>query len=121
MDKILLNQMMFYGYHGLFPEENKLGQRFYVDLELHADLSKAAAADDMNASIDYGHVHDVVKAVVEGEPKNLLEAVAETVAQELFDTFSLLEACSVKVIKPDAPIPSPFGSAAVEIFRERPS
>ncbi|HLR08560.1 MAG TPA: dihydroneopterin aldolase [Bacillota bacterium] len=121
MDKILLKKMVFYGYHGLFPEETKLGQRFYVDLELHADLSKAAATDDIGASVDYGRVYDTVKNVVEGEPKKLIETVAESIAQELFHTFSLLRACSVKVTKPDAPIPASFESVAVEIFRERPS
>lgn len=119
MDKILLNQMMFYGYHGLFPEENKLGQRFFVDAELMLDLKKSSRSDDMNDSIHYGDVYNVIKAIMEGEPKNLVEAVAEDMADALFYSFDLLEACKLKVIKPDPPIPGHYQSVAVEIFRER--
>ncbi|MDQ0352678.1 dihydroneopterin aldolase [Alkalibacillus filiformis] len=119
MDKILLNGLMFYGYHGLFPEENKLGQRFTVDLELKCDLSKAGQSDRMNDSIDYGQVYEVARAVVEGEARNLIEAVAEELAQQMFEAFSSLEAITVKIDKPGPPIPGYYQSASVVIERER--
>lgn len=119
MDKILLNQMAFYGYHGLFPEETKLGQRFLVDAELMLDLKKSSRSDDMNDSIDYGEVYNVIKEVVEGKPKNLVETIAEQIADELFRTFNLLEACRLRVTKPDPPIAGHYQSVAVEIFREK--
>ncbi|ALX49423.1 dihydroneopterin aldolase [Lentibacillus amyloliquefaciens] len=119
MDKILLNQMAFYGYHGLFPEETKLGQRFVVDAELMLDLQKSSRSDDMNDSIDYGEIYNVVKEIVEGKPKNLVETIAEQIADELFRSFDLLEACQLKVTKPDPPIPGHYQSVAVEIYRER--
>jgi dihydroneopterin aldolase len=119
LDKILLNQMAFYGYHGLFPEENKLGQRFYVDAELMLNLKKSSHSDNMDDSIDYGEIYNTIKNVVEGEPKNLVEAVAENIADELFHAFELLEACKLKVTKPNPPIPGHYQSVAVEIFRER--
>ncbi|WP_188456122.1 dihydroneopterin aldolase [Virgibacillus oceani] len=119
MDKILMNQMEFYGYHGLFPEENKLGQRFYVDVELMTDLKKAGKSDNMADSIDYGHVYELVKEVTEGESKNLVETVAESIADSLLSTFTNLSACTVKVTKPDPPIPGHYQSVAVEIFREK--
>ncbi|WP_067729650.1 dihydroneopterin aldolase [Oceanobacillus damuensis] len=119
MDKILLNNMQFYGFHGLLPEENKLGQRFYVDLELYLDLKNAGNTDNMYDSVHYGHVFDVVKEVVEGEAKNLIEAVAELISKQLFSSFELLEACKVKVVKPDPPIPGHYQSVAVEIYREK--
>lgn len=111
--------MQFYGYHGLLPEERKLGQRFQVDLELYLDLQKSGMSDQMADSIDYSKVYEVVKQVVEGEAKNLIEAVAETIAQQLLKTFDLLEACLVRVIKPDPPIAGHYDSVAVEIYRER--
>lgn len=110
---------MFYGYHGLFPEENKLGQRFTVDLELKCDLSKAGQSDRMNDSIDYGQVYEVARAVVEGEARNLIEAVAEELAQQMFEAFSSLEAITVKIDKPGPPIPGYYQSASVVIERER--
>ncbi|WP_010531194.1 dihydroneopterin aldolase [Lentibacillus jeotgali] len=119
MDKILLNQMEFYGYHGLFPEENTLGQRFYVDVELMLDLKTSSRSDDMNDSIDYGEIYNVVKNIMEGKPKKLVEAIAEDIADELFRSFNLLESCKLKVIKPDPPIPGHYQSVAVQIFRER--
>jgi 7,8-dihydroneopterin aldolase/epimerase/oxygenase len=119
MDKIYMNQLQFYGYHGLFPEENKLGQRFIVDAVLELDLHKAGESDDMTQSIHYGQAFEVIKDVVEGRAKNLIEAVAEEIAKQLFAAFSLLEACTVKVIKPDPPIAGHYESVAVEIRRER--
>lgn len=114
-----MNQMSFYGYHGLFPEENKLGQRFLVDLELELDLKKAGTTDDMNESINYGDVYAVTQKIVEGEAKNLVETIAEDLASSLLNNFSKLHACKVKVIKPDPPIPGHYDSVAVEIYRER--
>ena len=119
MDKIILQNMQFYGYHGLFPEENKLGQRFNVDVELLVDLKKAGKTDDMLDSIHYGQAFELVKTVVQGETMNLIEAVAEKIATQLLKEFNLLTACKVKVIKPDPPIPGHYQSVAVEIFRER--
>ncbi len=119
LDKILINQMAFYGYHGLFPEENKLGQRFYVDIQLMLDLKNSSKSDDMNDSINYGDVFELIKGIMEGKPKNLIEAVAEDISDALFQAFDLLSACTVKVIKPDPPIPGHYQSVAVEITRER--
>ncbi|HLR54180.1 MAG TPA: dihydroneopterin aldolase [Pseudogracilibacillus sp.] len=119
MDKIKLNQLQFYGYHGLFPEENKLGQRFIVDVELYLSLKKAGQTDDMYDSIDYGKAYEVLQSIVEGEAKNLIEAVASESATVLLSTFSKLKACRIQIIKPDPPIRGQYESVAVEIYRER--
>ncbi|UJL46512.1 dihydroneopterin aldolase [Virgibacillus sp. NKC19-16] len=119
MDKIMLNTMQFYGFHGLLPEENKLGQRFNVDVELFMDLKRPGKTDDMNDSIHYGQVYELIKEIAEGEAKHLIEAVAETIAEALLTSFELLTACTVKVTKPDPPIPGHYQSVAVEIFREK--
>ncbi|MET3683740.1 dihydroneopterin aldolase [Alkalibacillus flavidus] len=120
MDKVKLNGMMFYGYHGLYPEENKLGQRFTVDLELMLDLSEAGRRDQMGDSIDYGQAYEVAQSVVEGKAYNLVETVAETLAEEMFKSFSVLQAIKVTVDKPGPPIPGYYQSVAIEIERERP-
>ncbi|WP_100011869.1 dihydroneopterin aldolase [Lentibacillus sediminis] len=119
MDKIMLNGMKFYGFHGLLPEENKLGQRFQVDTELFLDLTKPGQSDQMDDSIHYGQAYDLVKEIVEGEAKQLLESVADTIAARLLEEFSLLAACTVRVTKPDPPIAGHYDSVAVEIYRER--
>ncbi|GIO24222.1 dihydroneopterin aldolase [Oceanobacillus sp. J11TS1] len=119
MDKITLKRMQFYGYHGLLPEENTLGQRFYVDADLYLSLKKAGKSDAMEDSIHYGEAYERIKYVVEEKQFNLIEAVAEAIADELFASFEQLEACTIHVTKPDPPIPGHYDSVAVEIYRER--
>src|SRR5699024_10573268 len=119
LDKIILRQMQFYGFHGLLPEENKLGQRFNVDVELNLDLRKPGQTDQMEDSIDYSMVYEVIEEIVEGEAKNLIESVAESIARSLLNTFGLLQSCQVRVVKPDPPIVGHYESIAVEVYRER--
>ncbi|MCT1901837.1 dihydroneopterin aldolase [Oceanobacillus sojae] len=119
MDKIVLKRMQFYGYHGLLPEENTLGQRFYVDADLYLSLKKAGESDAMEDSVHYGEAYEKIKHIVEEKRFNLIEAVAEAIAEELFVSFKLLEACTIHVTKPDPPIPGYYESVAVEIYRER--
>lgn len=119
MDKIFMNQMAFYGYHGVFSEENRLGQRFLVDLTLEADLRPASSSDDINKTVDYGKVYNLVSEIVEGEAKKLVETVAEQIASEILRSFPMIEKCTIKMIKPDPPIPGHYDSVAVEISRSR--
>jgi 7,8-dihydroneopterin aldolase/epimerase/oxygenase len=119
VDKIYVNRMEFYGYHGVFPEENRLGQRFIVDLAVSIDLKKAGETDELQFSVNYGELYQVCKEVVEGKPFKLLEAVAEEIAASVISAFSLILDVTVKVIKPDPPIPGHYKSVAVEITRRR--
>lgn len=119
MDKIHLQALQFYGYHGLFKEETVLGQRFTVDLTLYLSLKEAGLSDEMSASIDYGAVYQVVKEILEGQPYKLIEAVAEATSAKLLNQFTRLQAVNIKLIKPDPPIPGHYHSVAVEIYREK--
>ncbi len=119
MDKIYLNGMKFYGYHGVFPEENKLGQRFYVDLALETDLSKASNSDDLNYTVNYADAYNSIKSIVEGTPRKLVETVAEEITKKMFQEFEIVDACTVKVTKPDPPIDGQYDSVAIEMKRER--
>lgn len=118
MDKIYLNQMEFYGYHGVFPEETKLGQRFIVDVVLELDLKQAGKTDDLTKTINYAEVYETVKAVVEGSPLKLVEAVAEEIAEKIVSNFPLVKNCIIKVLKPNPPIAGHYHSVAVEINRK---
>lgn len=119
MDKIYVNGMEFYGYHGVFPEENRLGQRFAVDLAVSVDLKKAGETDELEHSVNYGELYEVCKEIVEGKPYKLVEAVAERLAGNVLTRFPLVSEVTVKVIKPDPPIPGHYKSVAVEITRRR--
>ena len=118
-DHILLKGMTFYGFHGVGPEEQSLGQRFVVDLEVRKDLRPAGASDDLRQTVDYSRLYRLVREVMEGPSRKLLENVAETIAQRVLDAFEV-EAVRVKVKKPDVPMKgSILDYAAVEIFRDR--
>jgi len=117
MDKIYLNELEFYGYHGVLPEENRLGQRFRVSLVLELDLAKAGKSDDLNDTVSYAEIYEICKEIVEGKPYRLLEAVADKIAYAILNHFPLIVQTTVKVIKPDPPIPGHYQSVAVEITR----
>ncbi|MGP7819655.1 dihydroneopterin aldolase [Niallia sp. 01092] len=119
MDKIRLTKMEFYGYHGVFPEETKLGQRFIIDLEVEADLREAGESDNLEHSVNYGQLYFDVKEIVEGKPYQLIEALAENIAQKLLHNHERLESVRVAVIKPDPPIPGHYQSVSVEILRKK--
>lgn len=119
MDKILLNQLQFYGYHGVYPEETKLGQRYIVDLILYVDLRTAGQTDNLEKTVNYADIFSLVKDIVEGEPYKLIEAVAEKISVEIFSNFTTINKCMVKITKPNPPINGQYESVAVEILRER--
>ena len=81
-DRMLLHGMVFYGYHGVSPEEQRLGQRFVVDVELEADLSKSGDSDDLADTIDYGKVYETVAPIVQGAPYRLLEALGNGYSEQ---------------------------------------
>lgn len=117
MDFIHVNDMEFYGYHGVFPEENKLGQRFRLTVSLAVDLSEAGETDELEYTVHYGEVYEVCRAVVEGPPKKLVEAVAEEVASRILSQFPLVKGIRVQMVKPDPPIPGHYRSVAIELSR----
>ncbi|MGG6432981.1 dihydroneopterin aldolase [Anoxybacillus sp. D401a] len=118
-DKIYVQQMEFYGYHGVFPEENKLGQRFYVDVMIETDLRRAGVTDDLNETVNYAHIYDICQSIVEGEPFKLIEAVAERIAEQILSTYTTISSCTVKVTKPNPPIKGHYAYVAVEMTRGR--
>ncbi len=117
-DRILLEGLTFYGYHGVNPEERTLGQRFVVDLALSLDLRPAGRTDDLTRTANYAAIWKIVRRIVEGPPCNLIEAVAERIATAVLTEVGGT-AVRVRVAKPWAPVKgSVAGTAAVEIYRE---
>lgn len=121
MDKIILTGLNFHGFHGVLKEEQVLGQLFIIDLELNGNFSLACQSDEVNNALNYSEAYEAVKEIVEGQRFNLIEALAEKIAQTLLDKFSLLLRILVRVNKPHAPIKGLFDNVAVEITRDRPA
>jgi dihydroneopterin aldolase len=118
-DRIVLEGMQFYGFHGVNDEEKSLGQPYVVDLAVEMDLSIPGNSDRLEDTVSYTHLYRSVQRVIEGESRNLLEAAAETVATRILDEFPV-KAVQVRVKKPRPPIKGSFiENAVVEIYRER--
>ena len=86
-DRLILQNMIFYGYHGVFAAEKELGQRFEVDAELYLDLRQAGINDDLEATVNYAEVYTIIKELVEEREYNLLEALAEQIADTLLAAY----------------------------------
>lgn len=117
-DRITLVGMRFFGYHGALPEERRRGQEFVVDVEVETDLASAGRSDDLEATVDYRKVYAAAKDIVEGPPRQLLEAVAEEIAHAVL-AVERVEAVTVRVRKPTAKLGGPVAYAQVEISRRR--
>ena len=121
IDRIILEGMRFYGFHGVNPEERVLGQEYLVDLSVEMDLAVAGDSARLEDTISYAHIYRAVRDVMEGEPRNLLEAAAQSIARRVLDEFPV-DSVAVKVKKPHPPIRgSVIENATVEIKRSRGS
>ena len=117
-DRIELIGIRGFGFHGVFAEERDNGQEFVVDLSIYCDLRQAGRTDDLASTIHYGELATSVHRLIEGEPVDLIETLAERIANEVL-THQLAERVSVTVHKPSAPISVPFQDVSVTIMRER--
>ncbi|CAD7700138.1 unnamed protein product [Ostreobium quekettii] len=113
LDRIELRGLTFFGYHGVLPEEQKLGQRFIVDATLFCDLSAAAEHDSIDRTVDYSKAHRQIASIVEGEPVKLIESLADRIASALLSTQNELAAVEIRVIKPQVPIAGTLDSVGM--------
>ena len=113
-DCILLEQMVFFGYHGADAAERELGQRFVVDLALGVDLQPAGESDRLEDTVNYVRVHEAVRQVLEGSPCNLLEAVARRIADAVL-AEERIRWCRVRLAKPGVAIQGALAGVAVQI------
>lgn len=117
-DRIALTGLRVRGFHGVFEHERRDGQDFLVDAVLELSTAAAARSDALADTVDYGDLAQRLAAVVSGEPVNLLETLVERLAGECLRD-PRVEAATVTVHKPQAPIPLTFSDVAVTIRRDR--
>lgn len=117
MDKIKIKNLEIFANHGVFPEENALGQKFVISAILYTDTRKAGKTDDLSLSMNYGEVSTKITEFVQGHTYMLLERLLEELAQELLLTYDLLKKITLEVKKPWAPVHLPLETVAVEITR----
>jgi len=121
-DRLSLIGMRFEGRHGVLESEKEAPQPFGVDLVLHADLAAAADRDDLDATVDYAALFEMVRAIVEGRSFNLIEALAGAIARATLAATdaTVVDAVEVRVRKPKAPIDGAFDTVEAALLRRRP-
>ncbi len=117
-DRIEILAISAHGFHGVYPEERKNGQRFLVDLSLTPKSKKAGKSDSLEDAIDYSKVIELVNNILTGEPVSLIEHLAEIIANKVLKEFPV-KSIEVAVHKPDAPVGNEVGDIAVRIMRTK--
>jgi len=118
MDRIELHGIEAFGRHGVLPHEQELGQTFTVDVSLELDLARAGASDDLMDTVDYGSLSQDLAAVVRDERYDLIERLATRLAEVCLDRPKV-DAVTVTVHKPHAPVPVPLSDVVVTVRRTR--
>jgi dihydroneopterin aldolase len=120
-DRLSLLAMRFEARHGVLPEEKVTPQPFEVDLVLHADLSAAAARDDLDATVDYSSLFTLVRSIVEGRSHDLIESLAGSIAEAVLSATdaSVVGSVEIRVRKPEAPIDGEFDTVEAALVRHR--
>jgi dihydroneopterin aldolase len=117
-DRIVLRNIRLEGRHGYYDHELERPQPFEVDVDLVLNLQPAGIDDDLEQTVDYGKVYDIVRQIVESTSYRLLEALAEAISHELLVAFPVAEV-GVRVRKPAVQLGGPLDYAGVEIWRHR--
>ena len=118
-DVIRIRNASFYAYHGVESDEQKLGGKFEVDVEIHCDLSAAIESDSLKRTVDYEGVYSLVQKIITQKKFYLLEALANTIAKGILDGFHTTESVLVRVRKPHPPVKGVVDCVEVEVSEHR--
>nr|WP_202405376.1 2-amino-4-hydroxy-6-hydroxymethyldihydropteridine diphosphokinase [Saccharibacter sp. 17.LH.SD] len=119
MTRVRVRDLCLFGYHGVLPEENRLGQRFIVSLEVAADLTAAMEGDNYEHAVCYGQLSDVAHEIVTGPAIALIETVADRIARTILERFPKVEEVRVEVRKPSVPLPYAVSETSAEVVVKR--
>jgi dihydroneopterin aldolase len=119
LDIIRLHNAVFYAYHGVMSDEQSLGGKFEVDLELHCDLQEAKQTDSLHHTVNYEKVYRVMKQTVVGKKYYLIEALADAIGGAILDQFERVHRVKIKVRKPSAPVHGVIDFVEAIVEKER--
>lgn len=119
MDKILIRDLKIFAYHGVNPEEKRDGQHFVFDIDLNVNMTKACHNDDVNDTVSYAKVIKTVTRVCTACKYDLLERLAQVVADAVLSEYPDVFSLEITLKKPEAPMKADFGWVGVNIKRER--
>jgi dihydroneopterin aldolase len=118
-DRILVERIAVFAYHGLLAEEARIGQRFYISLDCTLDLGPAGRSDDVSRTVSYADLTEIVVRITTERRFALIEALAESIAAEILESSPLLDTVTVRVDKPSAPVPAVIEGVSIAITRRR--
>lgn len=118
MDKIKLENIVFYAHHGYYEAERVLGQRFELDIEVEGDLKKASKTDDLQDAIDYRHIYTIAKNTFENYKFKLLETVAEKITTEILKVNNVISVV-IRIRKPHVPLKGFLDHVEIELKRTK--
>lgn len=118
-DQIVLTGIHGFGYHGLFEQERKDGQDFFVDLTLLVDLRPASTSDSITDTVNYAEITELVVEEITSNPVNLIEKLAGRIADRVLTQHVKVNSVTVTVHKPQAPVASQLKDIAVVVTRSR--
>ena len=117
MDQIKIRGLEIFANHGVFPEENVLGQKFVVSAVLYTDTRQAGRTDRLEHSVNYGEVSQFIKRFVTGHTWKLLESVVNRLAEAVLLEYPLVRQVELEIEKPWAPVGLPLDTVSVSICR----
>jgi dihydroneopterin aldolase len=116
---IRLHNAVFYAYHGVLLDEQNLGGKFEVDVDLHCNLSRGAKSDHLDDTVNYERVYDCIRTIVLQKKHLLLESLASALGRGILKNFSKVHSVTVKVRKPSAPVKGIIDYVEVELTETR--
>ena len=119
MDRITLKNMVFFGHTGCFEEEKRNGQKFVITIEVFFDRITGCDTDKLEDTANYAVLCEKAKAIVESDTGNLIEHLAQQIADMVLKEVPEAVSCAVTVGKPDAPVDAVFETMEVRIERTR--
>ena len=117
MDKLYVKDLEVFAYHGVFPEEKTLGQKFVLSMELDLEMQEAGLTGDLSKSVHYGELCHEVEREFQKESYDLIETAGEKIAGFILNHYDMVQGVKVMVKKPWAPIHRPLDYAAIEVRR----
>ncbi len=119
MGKIIIEEMEFYAFHGHYQEEQIVGNRFLVDLEMEADLSEPADSDNLNDAVNYQQAYQIIKNEMRRTKSNLLENIGKRILDALYEEMEGIKKASIRIRKLNPPMGGPIKSVGIKMGRKQ--
>ncbi len=116
---IRIHNAVFYAYHGVLTDEQNLGGKFDVDVDLHCDLARGAKSDHLQDTVNYERVYDCIRSLVLDKKHLLLESLASSIGKGILKNFSKVNSVTIRVRKPGAPVRGVIDHVEVELTETR--